>query len=238
MECPVCFEDFTGPIYMCVNGHSFCHECAPQFKQCPTCLAEFKGTRNFALESILEEKPRQCPNHIIGCPETLNIDDLKRHEKTCVYRLYECDKCKWKGKRTQLTDHVKTLHTANYFDRDLLTFYETAQRGLYTSRFYMWCYEELFHVRRIVKNDIIYWFVRFIGTPEDTTKFYYEIHMITNPTSNKTLSITEVCAQDNLNDDEIISTELCVQMPYPLFNSYKDNEEKVLWEIRICENKK
>jgi len=37
LECPVCFETATAPIYMCTEQHLVCALCRPKLSECPTC---------------------------------------------------------------------------------------------------------------------------------------------------------------------------------------------------------
>ena len=40
LECPVCLETATAPIYMCGDMHMICHSCRPRLRQCPECRSE------------------------------------------------------------------------------------------------------------------------------------------------------------------------------------------------------
>ena len=56
MECTVCYDEFDGPIYQCMNGHLVCCNCHPRCDMCPTCRSDTaftRGIRNKALEAII-----------------------------------------------------------------------------------------------------------------------------------------------------------------------------------------
>ena len=42
LECPVCFEVCTKPIFMCDLSHQICKQCRPKMKVCPQCREPYK----------------------------------------------------------------------------------------------------------------------------------------------------------------------------------------------------
>eukprot|EP00092_Neocalanus_flemingeri_P032984 GFUD01035868.1.p1 GENE.GFUD01035868.1~~GFUD01035868.1.p1 ORF type:complete len:380 (+),score=110.30 GFUD01035868.1:38-1177(+) len=42
LECPVCFEVCTKPIFMCDISHQICKQCRPKMKVCPQCREQYK----------------------------------------------------------------------------------------------------------------------------------------------------------------------------------------------------
>ena len=42
LECPVCFELCTKPIFMCHLSHQICKQCQPKMKVCPQCREPYK----------------------------------------------------------------------------------------------------------------------------------------------------------------------------------------------------
>ena len=41
LECPVCLETATIPIYSCQESHIICSSCRPKLKECPECRVEY-----------------------------------------------------------------------------------------------------------------------------------------------------------------------------------------------------
>ncbi|KAF5300116.1 hypothetical protein FQR65_LT19401 [Abscondita terminalis] len=70
IECPVCNEYMTPPIFICPMGHSICSSCRPKIRICPSCRSEIQDTRNFTLEKLTTvfEYPWQTSE--IGCKST------------------------------------------------------------------------------------------------------------------------------------------------------------------------
>lgn len=89
LECPVCFEVLTPPIYQCKVGHNVCRACKEKIKVCPLCRQNLVG-RNVTIEHISNNLLRECPNKSSGCMEMVGLDDIASHERICPFRKYEC----------------------------------------------------------------------------------------------------------------------------------------------------
>ena len=58
LECPVCLETASVPIYACKKMHLICSSCYPKLETCPECRTEFSNpasSRNRLREETLEE---------------------------------------------------------------------------------------------------------------------------------------------------------------------------------------
>lgn len=80
-ECVICKEYMSPPIHCCQTGHIICSNCEKSVSKCPTCLAPFSSTRNYAVEEL-------CNNVIIPCQNTTcdfvgGLKDLHIHEEKC-----------------------------------------------------------------------------------------------------------------------------------------------------------
>lgn len=50
LECPVCYQVASPPIYKCYGEHLICSSCLPRVKNCPTCRSGFsKSDKKFRL---------------------------------------------------------------------------------------------------------------------------------------------------------------------------------------------
>ena len=55
LECPVCFQTLSAPIYQCRSGHVVCKDCHPKLETCPICRELYDGPiRNVKLEEMVE----------------------------------------------------------------------------------------------------------------------------------------------------------------------------------------
>ena len=43
LECPVCFETASIPIFMCSEMHLICNRCRPKIRECPECRLPYTG---------------------------------------------------------------------------------------------------------------------------------------------------------------------------------------------------
>nr|CAH7768865.1 unnamed protein product [Callosobruchus chinensis] len=57
IECPICNNDFSEPIYLCPTGHSLCIQCYTNVTECPFCRQGLprEPIRNFAFEELIRE---------------------------------------------------------------------------------------------------------------------------------------------------------------------------------------
>lgn len=54
LECPVCYEYMTPPIFQCREGHPICKDCTEKVKICPTCRGSFIDARCRILDRLAE----------------------------------------------------------------------------------------------------------------------------------------------------------------------------------------
>ena len=43
LECPVCLEVASPPIFMCPESHLICSGCRPKVDECPECRTKYNG---------------------------------------------------------------------------------------------------------------------------------------------------------------------------------------------------
>ncbi|EFH44914.1 hypothetical protein ARALYDRAFT_916206 [Arabidopsis lyrata subsp. lyrata] len=55
LDCPICYEPLTIPLFQCDNGHVACRFCWPKLgKKCPACVLPIGNKRCIAMESVLK----------------------------------------------------------------------------------------------------------------------------------------------------------------------------------------
>jgi len=115
LECPVCLDFFTPPVYSCPNGHSICSVCSERTSTCPECRASFSSKlQNLAVERMLEALEMSC--RYPGCSATMSLARRRQHEESCEFNpSIECvvTDCTWVGK--DLPAHLKSAHSAKEF---------------------------------------------------------------------------------------------------------------------------
>ncbi|XP_046841384.1 kelch-like protein diablo [Xenia sp. Carnegie-2017] len=95
-ECPICFTIFKDPV-QCLNEHYFCRTCIERYlltsDKCPECRCHLtRETLKTArlMREMLENVDIRCVNANRGCPQTLKLKFLQRHEKNCGYSPTPC----------------------------------------------------------------------------------------------------------------------------------------------------
>ncbi|KAK1363650.1 RING-type E3 ubiquitin transferase [Heracleum sosnowskyi] len=78
LDCAICFEPFTIPVYQCDNGHTACSSCCGKLRnKCPSCCSPIGYNRCRALEKVLEAAKITCSNSKYGCKEKVSYS-MKR----------------------------------------------------------------------------------------------------------------------------------------------------------------
>ncbi|ODM94886.1 E3 ubiquitin-protein ligase Siah1 [Orchesella cincta] len=119
MECPVCFEILTAPIYQCQNGHIICNNCINRIEFCGECRIPLGDSRirNVALEYISQSMEVKCPNSTDGCEVLTTSGNLKIHLEVCDFRpIPLCSKhlgwtnCIEKVTASSAINHLREVH--------------------------------------------------------------------------------------------------------------------------------
>lgn len=115
LKCSLCMQPFRAPV-SAGCGHTFCQECISQWVMhsatCPTCrnrtqAKEFQPISIRVVINQLERLRMKCKRCNQANIERGNINE---HEKRCPNQSVSCPafdiKCKWKGKRNELPEHL------------------------------------------------------------------------------------------------------------------------------------
>ncbi|XP_073280200.1 uncharacterized protein [Primulina huaijiensis] len=79
LDCPICFEPLSPPVYQCENGHISCPSCCIKMKnKCGTCSRAIGYCRCRAMEKVLESVKIACKNKQHGCGETINYKNMPK----------------------------------------------------------------------------------------------------------------------------------------------------------------
>ncbi|EOA22439.1 hypothetical protein CARUB_v10003085mg [Capsella rubella] len=91
LDCPVCFEPLTIPIFQCENGHLACSSCCPKLsKMCHACDLPIGHIRCRLMESVLSSISIPCPNAKFGCFDIFSYELESTHEKECLFSQCSC----------------------------------------------------------------------------------------------------------------------------------------------------
>ncbi|EOA34456.1 hypothetical protein CARUB_v10021992mg [Capsella rubella] len=117
LDCPICFEPFTTPIFQCDNGHLACASCCPKLSyKCPSCRFHIGHSRCRAMETVLESIFVPCPNAKLGCTKNVSYGKLSTHKKECGFYLCICplEDCNYTGLYHNMCSHFIANHGNKY----------------------------------------------------------------------------------------------------------------------------
>lgn len=124
LECSICNELMTPPIYLCRRHHDICHVCKSKITHCTLCKSSITNLRDYSLEEESGYMIYGCKND--GCNYTCNGIDMRMHELYCTYRRYVCpiaSNCNWYDLLCTLEEHVNVEHNipvVNYDTKKLI----------------------------------------------------------------------------------------------------------------------
>ncbi|XP_051117955.1 putative E3 ubiquitin-protein ligase SINA-like 6 [Andrographis paniculata] len=113
LDCPICLEPLSSPIYQCENGHIACASCCIKMRnKCASCCWPIGYNRCRAMEKVLETVRVSCRYAGHGCAASLNYSKKLDHEKTCTYTPCSCPYlgCAYFGSSKCLYSHFTTDH--------------------------------------------------------------------------------------------------------------------------------
>ncbi|GER42551.1 E3 ubiquitin-protein ligase [Striga asiatica] len=113
LDCPICLEPLTLPIYQCSSGHIACASCCTKMKnKCASCSLSIGYHRCRAIERVLDSVRVSCSNMRHGCRESLHYSKKVVHEKTCNYAPCSCPYpgCMFSGLARSIYTHFSIRH--------------------------------------------------------------------------------------------------------------------------------
>ncbi|KAK4602028.1 hypothetical protein RGQ29_011201 [Quercus rubra] len=114
LDCSICLEHLSPPVFQCENGHIACSSCCNKLKnKCPSCFWPIGYNRCRAIEKVLEAVKIPCQNSKYGCKEVVSYSRKSDHEKTCIYAPCSCplSHCKFIASSKQIYVHFSSKHT-------------------------------------------------------------------------------------------------------------------------------
>ncbi len=130
-HCPICFLVLKDPV-MCKNHHVFCSSCIKKHLEnsqtCPTCrehlsVETLNKAPNIVTDYILELNIR-CDFYSRGCPEMVQVGNLKRHVASCGFSPVQCSN---EGCDAVVNVRDKLHHEAEVCDFRKLKYHDSSQ---------------------------------------------------------------------------------------------------------------
>ncbi|KAI8541927.1 hypothetical protein RHMOL_Rhmol08G0098500 [Rhododendron molle] len=116
LDCPICFDNLTIPVFQCLNGHLACSSCCIKVRnKCPSCSSTIGHNRCRPIEKIIESVKTSCQNQKYGCTEMVFRCKKREHEDMCVYAPCSCPlpDCEFVGSSKKLSLHFSTKHSGS-----------------------------------------------------------------------------------------------------------------------------
>ncbi|KAL8476705.1 hypothetical protein ACS0TY_029124 [Phlomoides rotata] len=114
LDCPICFEPLSSPVYQCKNGHIACASCCTTIlkNKCSHCRLRIQDIRCMAIENILGSLIVACQFKPYGCTQTLRNNTKVAHEKACKFVPCSCPciGCDFVGMPLPLYRHFALKH--------------------------------------------------------------------------------------------------------------------------------
>ncbi|CAB4012496.1 RING finger 151-like [Paramuricea clavata] len=96
-HCPICFLVLKDPV-MCKNEHYYCSSCMKKHLEnssfCPTCLEHLSvdtlRPASRIVNDYISELNIHCDFYPRGCPEMVQVENLKRHVASCGFSPVQC----------------------------------------------------------------------------------------------------------------------------------------------------
>jgi E3 ubiquitin-protein ligase SIAH1 len=238
LECPVCVEYMLPPIELCGNGHNICSGCKSKLKECPTCRQPFVNIRNLALENIARKVKYPCTNRKFGCKETCFLDFITDHQAVCAYAPYVCPfvdekTCAWADAQCHLKEHLLKGHAEDVREQNGATYLiintdSTVLKGCKI----VFAHNEIFcvHIQRRLRSYYIA--VRYIGAPENASKYAYKIRF-SKWNSVESIVVCHVSRSFTEKVDEIFESGNCFKLPCELLKRFVIHSTNLPYKLEI-----
>ncbi|KAK8569103.1 hypothetical protein V6N13_106981 [Hibiscus sabdariffa] len=113
LDCSICYEALSIPVFQCENGHIACSTCCIKIRnRCPSCSTPIGYSRCRAIEKVLESVKVSCQNTKYGCKEAFSYNLKQKHEKACPFAPCSCPlpECSFEGSSEDLSSHFGNVH--------------------------------------------------------------------------------------------------------------------------------
>jgi len=194
IECPVCQEIPFPPIFQCVTGHSICKNCRTKLKECPMCKEVITDTRNYTVETLVQNYKHVCSYSPAGCDVVQTGDLIENHLSVCQYKPRPCP-LKGHLNCTEMflqlpgyREHFQIAHTISAFVGGTVAMkYKIEIEALKAGgvgRETLWCWRNLVEfdgntfliVLTLAKNSqSVYWAIVCLGGDKEAEKYEAEV---------------------------------------------------------------
>lgn len=235
LECPICMEVFTPPVYQCTKGHLICNQCKRQIRDtCPSCRARLGDIRNLAIEKLMETIPTPCRYSDRGCTVEEVLPERQIHERNCEFRPWTCPlprRCEWQGYCEDVSSHLINHHQKQVLRGPTIDWKCILDPNRTKDGHWAAVYEHeniccLLFLRQIIRLDQYHAYIRMISA--DPTP--YELRISNNNTCLSWKGVAKTIREDR---DIELATHDCMVCYTSVANSMAVNDEESRPVLRI-----
>ncbi|KAL3284936.1 hypothetical protein HHI36_019068 [Cryptolaemus montrouzieri] len=230
LECPICVQYMTSPIFICEMGHNVCHDCHWKISRCPICRGNMQGGRNFTLEKLTEKINYPCVNREIGCSFVGLLANLKKHENNCLLAQRECfiGNCSWKGAHLDLKAHFEEIH--NLIEPDTIHVHQLQKK---VDQYFISFDNKLFLLNiRFDINKPFEYIVQCIG--DDKIEYKHELQIIGSSLIDIKIKLCHLCQPlDYKVDRKTIRDFTGIAIPFTFLSQFLTHFNQIEFKIKI-----
>lgn len=190
LECPICFEFFTSPIFLCLGGHTFCNSCRSKITSCAICRSPLTNIRCHTLEQVTEHLLYPCKND--GCNHVCHLKEMKKHRENCVFHNYTCpvnSNCTWSGIYSLLLEHLRKEHVQDLISEEHV--FKWSKNKKYKQNFISQSNDYFFRVKIEQEDKFFKIKVEIIGPQEEAKNFKYEFRFTDANTTESVMFVKQ-----------------------------------------------
>ncbi|WJX58586.1 RING-type E3 ubiquitin transferase [Trifolium repens] len=113
LDCYICFQPLSIPVFQCDNGHIVCSTCCPKLKnKCQKCSFRISSKRCKVIDNLLSSIEMPCRNAKHGCREKIRYIGNRKHEEECIHEPCYCpfSSCDFVASSEVLSNHLSLKH--------------------------------------------------------------------------------------------------------------------------------
>ncbi|WJX63889.1 RING-type E3 ubiquitin transferase [Trifolium repens] len=113
LDCCVCFQPLSIPVFQCDNGHIICSTCCPELRnECPKCTLRISSKHCKAIENLSLSIEMSSPDTKYGCREKIIYLGKRKHEEECIHEPCYCPflGCDFVASSKVLSSHFSNKH--------------------------------------------------------------------------------------------------------------------------------
>ncbi|CAK7344123.1 unnamed protein product [Dovyalis caffra] len=179
LDCTICCNPLTIPVFQCENGHTACSSCCSKLAhKCPTCLLPIGDNRCRAIEKVLESVRIPCANMRYGCGETITYNKKYEHDKSCFYIPCSCpiQGCDFISSSKKLDPHLRCTHVGDVIRFDYGEAFPlpltVGEDFIVLQEFEVGVIFIVHHRELIIGNMVT---LSCLGPPSSTGEYFYEL---------------------------------------------------------------